>query len=152
MTRSFIRVRPSDAVHHFRRRAAWNDGTVCGSLAHRSACNAAPPHAACPRPTPRRSTRRTAAARNTKAQIRHHPVSVHVDKLLKYLNNFSLSSILHRAEKGSLLSRLFRRSGRAKQRQIETYSAQFPPAEWFNSRAVHLHSVGTQTADHVSGT
>ncbi|KAH8370995.1 hypothetical protein KR093_005852 [Drosophila rubida] len=52
-------------------------------------------------------------------------------------------------KKGSLLSRLFRRSGRAKQRQIETYSAQFPPAEWFNTRAVHLHSVGTQTADHV---
>ncbi|XP_034482914.1 uncharacterized protein LOC117788296 [Drosophila innubila] len=51
-------------------------------------------------------------------------------------------------KKGSLLSRLFRRSGRAKQRQIETYSAQFPPAEWFNTRAVHLHSVGTQTADH----
>ncbi|XP_055909264.1 uncharacterized protein LOC129944101 isoform X1 [Eupeodes corollae] len=53
-------------------------------------------------------------------------------------------------KKGSLLSRLFRRSGRTKQRQIETYSAQFPPAEWFNSRAVHLHSIGTQTADHVS--
>lgn len=52
-------------------------------------------------------------------------------------------------EKGSLLSRLFRRSGRTKQRQIETFSAQFPPAEWFNSRAVHLHSIGTQTADHV---
>ncbi|KAH8258602.1 hypothetical protein KR038_001361 [Drosophila bunnanda] len=51
-------------------------------------------------------------------------------------------------KKGSLLSRLFRRSGRAKQRQIETYSAQFPPAEWFNTRAVHLHSVGTQTAEH----
>ncbi|XP_037931095.1 uncharacterized protein LOC119665907 [Teleopsis dalmanni] len=51
-------------------------------------------------------------------------------------------------KKGSLLSRLFRRSGRAKPRQIETYSAQFPPAEWFNSRAVHLHSVGTQTTDH----
>ncbi|XP_055909266.1 uncharacterized protein LOC129944101 isoform X2 [Eupeodes corollae] len=51
-------------------------------------------------------------------------------------------------KKGSLLSRLFRRSGRTKQRQIETYSAQFPPAEWFNSRAVHLHSIGTQTADH----
>ncbi|XP_037904538.1 uncharacterized protein LOC119647592 isoform X2 [Hermetia illucens] len=51
-------------------------------------------------------------------------------------------------EKGSLLSRLFRRSGRSKQRQIETFSAQFPPAEWFNSRAVHLHSVGTQTNDH----
>lgn len=54
------------------------------------------------------------------------------------------------AEKGSLLSRLFRRSGRNKTRQLETYSAQFPPAEWFNSKAVHLHSVGTQTQDHVS--
>lgn len=53
-------------------------------------------------------------------------------------------------KKGSLLSRLFRRSGRSKQRQIETFSAQFPPLEWFNSRAVHLHSVGTQTTDHVS--
>ncbi|XP_055688578.1 uncharacterized protein LOC129793055 isoform X2 [Lutzomyia longipalpis] len=51
-------------------------------------------------------------------------------------------------KKGSLLSRLFRRSGRSKQRHIETFSAQFPPLEWFNSRAVHLHSVGTQTTDH----
>uniref|UniRef100_A0A1I8NSW3 Winged helix Storkhead-box1 domain-containing protein n=1 Tax=Stomoxys calcitrans TaxID=35570 RepID=A0A1I8NSW3_STOCA len=51
-------------------------------------------------------------------------------------------------KKGSLLSRLFRRSGRNKTRQLETYSAQFPPAEWFNSKAVHLHSVGTQTQDH----
>ncbi|XP_005188677.2 ras guanine nucleotide exchange factor R [Musca domestica] len=51
-------------------------------------------------------------------------------------------------KKGSLLSRLFRRSGRNKSRQLETYSAQFPPAEWFNSKAVHLHSVGTQTQDH----
>ncbi|XP_049793578.1 probable serine/threonine-protein kinase nek3 isoform X2 [Schistocerca nitens] len=50
-------------------------------------------------------------------------------------------------EKGSLLSRLFRRSGR-KQRQageLSTFSAQFPPSEWFNPRVVHLHSVGTQT-------
>lgn len=53
-------------------------------------------------------------------------------------------------EKTSLLSRLFRRSGRSKQRHIQTYSAQFPPAEWFNSKAVHLHSVGTQTLEHVS--
>lgn len=52
-------------------------------------------------------------------------------------------------EKTSLLSRLFRRSSRTKQRQIETYSAQFPPAEWFNSKAVHLHSIGTQTSEHV---
>lgn len=51
-------------------------------------------------------------------------------------------------KKGSLLSRLFRRSGRKKHRQIETFSAQFPPVEWFNSRAVHLHSIGTQTNDH----
>lgn len=53
------------------------------------------------------------------------------------------------SEKASLLSRLFRRSGRSKQRQIGTFSAQFPPAEWFNSKAVHLHSVGTQTSDLV---
>lgn len=53
MTKSSIRVRPSDAVHHFRHRAAWSGGTVCGSLARRSACNAAPPHAACPRRTHR---------------------------------------------------------------------------------------------------
>lgn len=53
-------------------------------------------------------------------------------------------------EKASLLSRLFRRSGRQKQRQLEVFSAQFPPAEWFNSKAVHLHSIGTQTVDRVS--
>jgi hypothetical protein len=55
------------------------------------------------------------------------------------------------SEKMSLLSRLFRRSGR-KQRgssappvALATFSAQFPPAEWFNQRVVHLHSIGTQT-------
>ena len=55
------------------------------------------------------------------------------------------------SEKMSLLSRLFRRSGR-KQRGLSappvalaTFSAQFPPAEWFNQRVVHLHSIGTQT-------
>lgn len=54
-------------------------------------------------------------------------------------------------KKMSLLSRLFRRSGR-KQRGLSappvalaTFSAQFPPAEWFNQRVVHLHSIGTQT-------
>ncbi|XP_063701954.1 rho GTPase-activating protein gacZ isoform X2 [Culicoides brevitarsis] len=49
----------------------------------------------------------------------------------------------------SLLSRLFRRSGRTKQKNLQTYSGQFPPAEWFNSKAVHLHSVGTQTLDDM---
>lgn len=58
--------------------------------------------------------------------------------------------ILPFLEKASLLSRLFRRSGRQKQRQLEVFSAQFPPAEWFNSKAVHLHSIGTQTVDRVS--
>ncbi|CAH1108915.1 unnamed protein product [Psylliodes chrysocephalus] len=47
-------------------------------------------------------------------------------------------------KKASLLSRLFRRSKRS-QCQIGTFGAQFPPTEWFNSKAVHLHSVGTQT-------
>jgi len=78
MTRSSIQGRRSDAVHRFRRRAAWNAGTVCGSLARRSACNAAPPREVCPRPTPKRSIPRTAAVRNTKAQIRHHPVSIYL--------------------------------------------------------------------------
>jgi hypothetical protein len=56
----------------------------------------------------------------------------------------------------SLLSRLFRRSGR-KQRgssapptALATFSAQFPPAEWFNQRVVHLHSVGTQTVSSIA--
>ncbi|XP_049866322.1 uncharacterized protein LOC126367012 [Pectinophora gossypiella] len=49
-------------------------------------------------------------------------------------------------KKVSLLSRLFRRSGRSKQtRAMSTFSAQFPPTEWFNSKAVHLHCVATQT-------
>lgn len=55
-------------------------------------------------------------------------------------------------QRPSLLSRLFRRSGRQKTRQIDSYNAQFPPTEWFNSRTVHLHNVGTQTNDQVSGT
>ncbi|XP_075232794.1 stork-head domain-containing protein knockout [Lycorma delicatula] len=50
----------------------------------------------------------------------------------------------------SLLSRLFRRSkrrlgGNRGAAPLSTFSAQFPPSEWFNSRVVHLHSVGTQT-------
>ncbi|KAG8338521.1 Storkhead box 1 [Homalodisca vitripennis] len=45
----------------------------------------------------------------------------------------------------SLLSRIFRRSKRGKSQPLQTFSAQFPPTEWFNSRVRHLHSVGTQT-------
>ncbi|KAL1497057.1 hypothetical protein ABEB36_008083 [Hypothenemus hampei] len=54
-------------------------------------------------------------------------------------------------KKESLLSRIFRRSKRS-QCQIGTFGGQFPPSEWFNSKATHLHSVGTQTtAEKDSG-
>ncbi|XP_053674831.1 uncharacterized protein LOC128725135 [Anopheles nili] len=55
------------------------------------------------------------------------------------------------ASSQSLLSRIFRRSTRSKSKskQLETYSAQFPPPEWFNSKTTHLHSVGTQTTDYL---
>ncbi|XP_043266922.1 uncharacterized protein knockout isoform X2 [Venturia canescens] len=49
-------------------------------------------------------------------------------------------------KKISLLSRLFRRSTRRKGTPLMgTFSAQYPPTEWFNPRVVHLHSVATQT-------
>ncbi|KAF4531575.1 hypothetical protein B566_EDAN016084 [Ephemera danica] len=57
----------------------------------------------------------------------------------------------------SFLARLFRRGGSGRNKRhsgkgeeggdqpLSTFSAQFPPAEWFNQSVVHLHSVGTQT-------
>ncbi|XP_015120657.1 uncharacterized protein LOC107043602 isoform X2 [Diachasma alloeum] len=49
-------------------------------------------------------------------------------------------------KKIGLLSRLFRRSTRRKGTPLMgTFSAQYPPTEWFNPRVVHLHSVATQT-------
>lgn len=64
---------------------------------------------------------------------------------------FNLSGLtainLSTEKSASLLSRIFRRSCRSS-KKIETYSAQFPPREWFNSKTVHLQSVGTQTLDH----
>lgn len=100
---------------------------------------------------------RIAVALNIKALTHPRQVSLNISFALSVLSTFSISAIscefngfFEFPEKVSLLSRLFRRSGRSKQRQIETYSAQFPPAEWFNSKAVHLHSVGTQTSDLVS--
>ncbi|XP_046393935.1 mucin-19 [Ischnura elegans] len=64
-------------------------------------------------------------------------------------------------KKGSLLSRLFRRTGSLSWKHkrndnssngknsgnanLPTFSAQFPPAEWFNPSVAHLHSVATQT-------
>ncbi|ETN58281.1 hypothetical protein AND_010143 [Anopheles darlingi] len=63
----------------------------------------------------------------------------------------SLDAAKKQASSQSLLSRIFRRSTRSKSKskQIETYSAQFPPPEWFNSKTTHLHSVGTQTTDYL---
>ncbi|KAJ8670327.1 hypothetical protein QAD02_001586 [Eretmocerus hayati] len=49
-------------------------------------------------------------------------------------------------KKVGLLSRLFRRSTRRKGATLMgTFSAQYPPTEWFNPRVVHLHNVATQT-------
>ncbi|KAL3282874.1 hypothetical protein HHI36_006033 [Cryptolaemus montrouzieri] len=48
-------------------------------------------------------------------------------------------------KKSSLFSRIFRKSKRSQCQIHQTYNGQFPPTEWFNSKAVHLHSVGTQT-------
>ncbi|KAB0798402.1 hypothetical protein PPYR_09396 [Photinus pyralis] len=48
------------------------------------------------------------------------------------------------SKKPSLFTRLFRRSRRSPC-HFNTFSAQFPPMEWFNSKAIHLHSVSTQT-------
>lgn len=64
-------------------------------------------------------------------------------QLEAWTNQFLFST----EKSASLLSRIFRRSCRST-KKVETYSAQFPPHEWFNSKAVHLQSVGTQTMDH----
>lgn len=81
-----------------------------------------------------------------------------MNKKLKYLIRFiylfifqGLSGIF--SEKIGLLSRLFRRTTRRKgvngtgggSPLMGTFSAQYPPTEWFNPRVVHLHSVATQT-------
>ncbi|XP_018321066.1 uncharacterized protein LOC108734146 [Agrilus planipennis] len=48
-------------------------------------------------------------------------------------------------KKQSLISRIFRRSKRSHS-QMNSLNAQFPPTEWFNSKTIHLHCVGTQTS------
>jgi hypothetical protein len=64
------------------------------------------------------------------------------------LINFSYTLLCYIEKSASLLSRIFRRSCRNPSKKLESYSAQFPPREWFNSKAVHLVNVGTQTLDH----
>ena len=59
--------------------------------------------------------------------------------------NFFLT--FERTDKGSLLSRLFRRRSPSKKRTVvSSFSAQFPPPEWLDaSKVLHLHSVAVQT-------
>ncbi|KAK9878445.1 hypothetical protein WA026_022085 [Henosepilachna vigintioctopunctata] len=52
-------------------------------------------------------------------------------------------------KKSSLFSRIFRKSKRSQCQIHQTYNGQYPPTEWFNSKAVHLHSVGTQTTSET---
>ncbi|XP_044750393.1 putative uncharacterized protein DDB_G0277255 [Coccinella septempunctata] len=48
-------------------------------------------------------------------------------------------------KKSSLFSRIFRKSKRSQCHIQHNVNGQYPPTEWFNSKAVHLHSIGTQT-------
>lgn len=76
------------------------------------------------------------------------PSKYHWEPLLTFLLNIYFPAIYLIEKSASLLSRIFRRSCRNPSKKIETFSAQFPPREWFNSKAVHLVNVGTQTIDH----
>ncbi|CAG9853936.1 unnamed protein product [Phyllotreta striolata] len=84
------------------------------------------------------STRRLRRSASTRTLAKHY---VDTSSSTEYPNSGESTPT---PKKASLLSRLFRRSKRS-QCQIGTFGAQFPPSEWFNSKAVHLHSVGTQT-------
>ncbi|XP_045472058.1 storkhead-box protein 1 [Harmonia axyridis] len=48
-------------------------------------------------------------------------------------------------KKSSLFSRIFRKSKRSQCQLQQNLNGQYPPSEWFNSKAVHLHNIGTQT-------
>jgi hypothetical protein len=65
-----------------------------------------------------------------------------------------LNSSFDITEKGSLLSRLFRRRSPSKKRTVvSSFSAQFPPPEWLDaSKVLHLHSVAVQTQSAETST
>ncbi|XP_022918720.1 serine-rich adhesin for platelets isoform X2 [Onthophagus taurus] len=84
------------------------------------------------------TARRLRRSASTRTIARHYTDS---SSSTEYPNS---SDSAQTPKKESLLFRLFRRSKRS-QCQIGTFSAQFPPTEWFNSKAIHLHNVGTQT-------
>lgn len=146
MIRYCIQEHRNGVVLHFQHQEVLKEDTACDFLDHRNGYKDVLPHEACLRRTLKLLIR-IVAVQSTKAQILHHQVRWISAQIRS--KKFKKKNLIF-AEKGSLLSRLFRRSGRNKARQLETYSGQFPPAEWFNSKAVHLHSVGTQTQDHVS--
>ncbi|RZC35269.1 hypothetical protein BDFB_002541, partial [Asbolus verrucosus] len=85
-----------------------------------------------------RSSRRLRRSASTRTLAKHY-----VDTTSSSTETSSPSTPSPKKE--SLLSRLFRKTKRS-QCQINSFSAQFPPTEWFNSKAVHLHSIGTQTS------
>ncbi|CAH0557300.1 unnamed protein product [Brassicogethes aeneus] len=85
------------------------------------------------------SNRRLRRSASTRTIAKHHYGDT--SSSTEYPNSSDSTPV---PKKESLLSRLFRRSKRS-QCQIGTFSAQFPPSEWFNSKAIHLHNVGTQT-------
>ncbi|XP_049822609.1 dentin sialophosphoprotein isoform X2 [Aethina tumida] len=86
------------------------------------------------------SNRRLRRSASTRTIAKHHHYG-DTSSSTEYPNSSDSTPI---PKKESLLSRIFRRSKRS-QCQIGTFSAQFPPTEWFNSKAIHLHNVGTQT-------
>lgn len=87
--------------------------------------------------------------------MRPAQIKIHMNRLKNFFgkNCFSLFQFhdlfFVSAEKTSFLARIFRRSGRKRglsaPPSIQTFSAQFPPTEWFNPKVIHMHCVGTQT-------
>ncbi|KAL1131483.1 hypothetical protein AAG570_011100, partial [Ranatra chinensis] len=90
----------------------------------------------------------------------HHPRKLERRHSMRLLGSSRRLATLHRAgsvrllqhantesspKKCSLLSRIFRWPKRQNSTPLPSFSAQFPPQEWFNSTVLHLHSVGTQT-------
>lgn len=149
--------RRNEEVPRSQHRVVWIADIAYDYSAHRNVCSVVHRLEASRRIMHRHwpAVERIAAAPNISRRTHRHQVRPRCLQIAtfyvisKNVHAVYLYLILSFIEKASLLSRLFRRSGRSKQRQIETFSAQFPPAEWFNSKAVHLHSVGTQTRDLV---
>nr|CAI5867652.1 unnamed protein product [Callosobruchus analis] len=86
------------------------------------------------------SNRRLRRSASTRTIARHHTDTSSSTESPKSGNSTPTP------KKESLLSKLFRRSKPSQCRIGGSDNGQFPPSEWFNSKAVHLQSVGTQTS------